>query len=128
MADPKNDPRGLQQSVPAMVREAWLSVLGVFNQAEAEVNKATSKLFESLGIPADEKGEHHLAAELVARMKKNREDIEKKIDEGVKATLAKVRAPLDKEIANLKSRLEQVQTRFEELQKRGRRKPAQKDE
>src|SRR4051812_13249563 len=116
MADPKNDPRGFQQSM----KEAWLSVLGVFNQAEAEVGKATSKLFESLGIPADEKGEHHLATELMARMKKNREDIEKKIDEGVKATLAKVRAPIDKEIASLKSRLEQVQTRFEELQKRGR--------
>jgi len=42
-------------------------------------------------------------------MKKNREDIEKKIDEGVKATLAKVRAPIDKEIANLKTRLEQAQ-------------------
>ena len=118
MADPKNDPRGFQHSV----KEAWLSVLGVFNQAEAEVNKATNKLLESLGIPADENGEHHLAAELMARMKKNRDDIERRIDEGVKAAVAKVRAPIDKEIASLKTRLESVQARFEELQKRGRRK------
>ena len=111
MADPKNDPRGFQQSV----KEAWLSVLGVFNQAE-------DKLFESLGIPADEKGEHHLAAEFMARVRKNRDDIEKRIDEGVKVAVAKVRAPIDKEIAALKTRLETVQTRLEELQTRGRRK------
>jgi hypothetical protein len=118
MADSKNDPRGF----PETIREAWLSVLGVFNQAEAEVTKATNKLFESLGVPADEKGEHHLAAEFVARMKKNSEDIEKRIDEGVKAAVARVRAPIDKEIATLKTRLESVQSRLEELQKRGRKK------
>ena len=122
MADSKNDPRAFPENVPPLIREAWLSVLGVFNQAEAEVSKATNKLFESLGVPADEKGEHHLAAEFMARMKKNRDDIERRIDEGVKATIAKVRAPIDKEIATLKTRLESLQTRFEELQKRGKRK------
>ena len=123
MSDSKNDPPKFSENVPPLLREAWLSVLGVFNQAEAEVNKATNKLFESLGVPADEKGEHHLAAEFMARMKKNREDIEKRIDEGVKAAVARVRAPIDKEIATLKTRLESLQTRFEELQKRGKRKP-----
>jgi hypothetical protein len=119
MADPKN--------FQATVKEAWLSVLGVFNQAEAEVNKATNKLFESLGVPADEKGEHHLAAEFMARMKKNRDDIQKRIDDGVQATIAKIRAPIDKEIATLKGRLEQAQAKFEELQKRGRRKPEKQE-
>jgi hypothetical protein len=122
MADSKDDPRTAPENVPPLLREAWLSVLGVFNQAEAEVNKATNKLFESLGVPADEKGEHHLAAEFMARMKKNRDDIERRIDEGVKAAVAKVRAPIDKEIATLKTRLESVQARFEELQRRGKRK------
>jgi hypothetical protein len=123
MADPKTDPRGFQ----ATVKEAWLSVLGVFNQAEAEVSKATNKLFESLGVPADEKGEHHLAAEFMARMKKNRDDIQKRIDESVQTAVAKIRAPIDKEIATIKGRLEQVQLKFEELQKRGRRKPEKKE-
>ena len=119
MADPKSDdPRGFQHSV----KEAWLSVLGVFTTAEAEVQKATNKLLESMGIPADENGERHLATELVARMKKNRDDIERRIDEGVKVAVAKVRAPIDKEIATVKSRLEQLQSRFEELQKRGKKK------
>jgi hypothetical protein len=122
MGDSKNDPRAFPENVPPLIREAWLSVLGVFNQAEAEVGKATNKLFDALGVPADEKGEHHLAAEFVARMKKNRDDIERRIDEGVKAAVAKVRAPIDKEIATLKTRLESVQVKFEELQKRGRRK------
>ncbi len=111
-----------ESKIQQSVKEAWLSVLGVFNTAEAEVGKATNKLLESLGIPADEKGERHFAAELMARMKKNRDDIERRIDDGVKVAVAKVRAPIDKEIATIKSRLEQIQGRFEELQKRGRRK------
>ena len=119
MSDPKPDPRG---AVPAMIKEAWLSVLGAFNSAEAEVNKATTKLLESLGLPADDKGEHHLAAELMARMKKNREDIEKRIEDSVKAAVARVRAPIDKELASMKTRLEQLTARFEELQRRGQRK------
>ncbi len=118
MADSKNDPRAPHENVPPLLREAWLSILGVFTQAEAEVSKATNKLFESLGVPADEKGEHHLAAEFMARVKKNREDIERRIDEGVKAAVARVRAPIDKEIATIKSRVEKLQAKLDKRPKK----------
>jgi polyhydroxyalkanoate synthesis regulator phasin len=117
MADDKPDPRTLQQSV----KEAWLSFLGVFGTAETELNKASARLLETLGFPADEKGEHNIAAELMARMRKNRDEFERRVDEGVKNAVAKVRAPLDKEIAQLKTRLETLHTRFDELQRRGKR-------
>jgi hypothetical protein len=111
------DAKNLQQTV----REAWLSVLGVFTTAEAELGRATARFFESLGVPADSSGHHHLAAELIARMKRNRDELERRVDEGVKAAVARVRAPLDKELAALKARLESLTTRIEELQRRGKR-------
>jgi hypothetical protein len=122
MADEKSDPRSLQQTV----KEAWLSVLGVFTTAENEVNRATSKLLETMGIQPDAEGNHHVAAELMARVKKNSAEIERKIDEGVKAAVTRVRAPLEKELASVKTRLEQMQARFDELQKRGQKNPAKR--
>jgi hypothetical protein len=103
MAD-KPDPRSLQQTV----REAWLSVLGA---AETEVHKATSRLLETLGLPPDSE---NLAAEIAARMRKNREEFERRIDEGVRTALARVRAPVDKELASLRSRIERIQAKIDE--------------
>src|SRR5258706_6622491 len=103
MADEKADTKSLQQ----VVREAWL---GLVSSAENEWHKATHKLLESLGVP--EGG--NLRDELLARMRKNREEFERRIDETVKSTVARVRAPLDKEIATLKTRIEKLQASVEE--------------
>jgi hypothetical protein len=114
MAD-KSDPRPLQQAV----KEAWLSVLGVFNTAEGELHKATARLLESLGLPAESDG---LTAELMARMRKNRDEFERRVDEGVRAAVARVRAPIDKEIATLKLRVERVTAKLEQRGRRGKPK------
>jgi hypothetical protein len=84
------------------LHQAWLSVLGVFTSAE-------HRLMESLGLNP----ENPLGVELLARMKKNREEFERKVDEGVKTAVAKVRAPIDKEIAQLKARVEKIQQKIE---------------
>jgi hypothetical protein len=108
MADEKAaDPKSLQQAV----REAWL---GLVSGAESEWHKATHKLLEALGVP--EGG--NLRDELLGRMRKNREDLERRIDEGVKAAVARVRAPIDREIATLKTRIEKLQARVEEERKK----------
>ena len=67
------------------------------------------RFYETLGVSPDA----NLGAELMARVKKNREEFERRIDEGVKAAVAKVRAPIDKEIASLKERVEQLQSKIE---------------
>lgn len=85
------------------LQQAWLSVLGVFTSAE-------HRLMESLGLNP----ENPLGVELLRRMKKNREEFERRVDEGVKNAVAKVRAPLDKELAQLKMRVEKIQQRIEE--------------
>ena len=84
------------------LHQAWLSVLGVFTSAE-------QRLMESLGLNP----ENPLGVELLQRMKKNREEFERKVDEGVKNAVARVRAPIDKEIAQLKARVEKIQQKIE---------------
>ncbi len=84
------------------IHQAWMNLLGVFSTAERT-------LMESLGLNP----ENPLGVELLARMKKNREEFERRVDEGVKTAVAKVRAPIDKEIAVIKSRVEKIQTRMD---------------
>jgi hypothetical protein len=99
----KKDARG----IPATVREAWMSVLGVFTTAE-------HKLMESLGLNP----EQPLGAELLARIKKNREELERRVDEGVKTAVARVRAPIDKELADMKARVDKLRAKVDEQKRR----------
>ena len=88
------------------LREAWFALTGAINSAESEVQK---RFYESLGLQPDA----NLAAEIISRVKKNREEFERKIDDGVKATIARVRAPIDGEIAQLKLRLEKLSEKID---------------
>lgn len=88
------------------LRDAWLALTGAISSAETEVQK---RFYESLGLTPDA----NLTAELMMRVRKNREEFERRIDEGVKAAVARVRAPIDKEIASLKQRVEKLQEKVE---------------
>jgi len=107
MADEKDSKR----TPLTAVRDAWLALTGALSAAETEVQK---RFYESLGLAPDA----NLSAELMSRVRKNREEFERKIDEGVKAAVAKVRAPLDKEIASLKERVEKLQAKVEQRRKK----------
>ena len=103
MADEKDSKR----TPVAAMRDAWLALTGAIATAETEVQK---RFYETLGVSPDA----NLGEELLARVKKNRQEFERRIDEGVKAAVAKVRAPIDKEIASLKERVEKLQKKVEE--------------
>jgi hypothetical protein len=107
MADDKESKR----TPLTAVRDAWLALTGALSAAETEVQK---RFYESLGLAPDA----NLSVELMNRVRKNREEFERKIDEGVKAAVAKVRAPLDKEIASLKERVEKLQAKVEQRRKK----------
>lgn len=114
MADeskPKDD--GKRTPIAAM-RDAWLALTGALATAETEVHK---RFYESLGVAPDA----NLGEELLARVKKNRQEFERRIDEGVKAAVAKVRAPIDKEIASLKERVEKLQKKVEERKQKDKK-------
>jgi hypothetical protein len=105
------DDKELKRTPLAAMREAWFALTGVVSAAEAEVQK---RFYESLGLQPDA----NLGAELLTKVRKNREEFERRIDEGVKAAVAKVRAPIDKEIASLKERVEKLQHKVEEQRTR----------
>ncbi|MCU1280510.1 MAG: hypothetical protein JWM53_4056 [bacterium] len=106
MADEKDSKR----TPVAAMRDAWMALTGAIATAETEVQK---RFYETLGVSP----EANLGAELMARVKKNREEFERRIDEGVKAAVAKVRAPIDKEIASLKERVEKLQAKVDQRKK-----------
>lgn len=100
------------QSQP--LREAWLTVLGVFHSAESEVQKAAGRLIESFGLQATDGSAQGIAKELMARMKRNRDDFEKKVEDGVKAALQKVREPIDREVIQIRARIEELGRKLED--------------
>ena len=93
------------------MRDAWLALTGAISSAETEVHK---RFYETLGLSPDA----NLGAELLTKVRKNREEFERRIDEGVKAAVAAVRAPIDKEIASLKERIEQLTAKVDARAKR----------
>src|SRR5438270_1173117 len=107
MADEPEDKEDPKRTPFKAMREAWLALTGALATAETEVQK---RFYETLGVPPDA----NLGAELMARVKKNRAEFERRIDDGVKAAVAKVRAPIDKELASLKERVEKLQQKVEQ--------------
>jgi len=102
MADDKDGKR----TPLTAVRDAWMALTGAISSAESDLQK---RFYESLGLQPDA----NLASELMSRVRRNREEFERKIDEGVKAAVARVRAPIDKEIASLKQRIEKLQEKVD---------------
>ena len=96
-----------KRTVQETFRHAWLALTGALSSAESEVQK---RLYDALGVPPDA----NLAEELRNRMRRNREELERRVDEGVRAAVAKVRAPIDRELATLRQRLERLQEKVEE--------------
>lgn len=96
------------------LREAWLTVLGVFHSAESEVQKAAGRLIESFGLQSTDGSAQGIAKELMARMKRNRDDFEKKVEEGVKNAFQKVREPIDREVSQLRARIEELGKKLED--------------
>ena len=107
MADEREDKEDPKRTPFKAMREAWLALTGALATAETEVQK---RFYETLGVPPDA----NLGAELMARVKKNRQEFERRIDDGVKAVVAKVRAPIDKELASLRERVEKLQQKVEQ--------------
>lgn len=101
-----DDRKSLQQAL----RDTWMSALGVLSGAEAEIAKTAHRLIESVGGEAS-----GAAKEFVERVKKNREAFEHRVEEGVKAAVARAHKPIAKELQSLRDRIEAVQKRVEEL-------------
>ena len=101
-----------------LLRETWLNAMGLVSSAEAEASRVTSRLVEILGRPKEEA--QHLAQELQTRVRKNREELDRRVHEAVKTASDRLRNPLANEVAQLRQRIEQLNDRIEEAARRRR--------
>ena len=122
----ESDKKTLQQSL----REAWLNALGVFNTAEGEIARATHRVLESLGLGGEAGGggegaggdaeSRSAVGELLARVRRNRDVLERRVDEAVKAAITRLRTPIDDQLSSLRGRVERLQRRVDAVTRRRR--------
>jgi hypothetical protein len=97
-----------RRSLDEALRETWLSALGAVERTEAELHRLVERVREAAV------GDESLAAELAARVRQAREDLERRVDDGVRHALARTMGPLTDEIAALRDRMDRLATRLDE--------------
>jgi len=105
------DRKGLQESL----REIRESALGMIGDAETEVSRIAHRVLEGLGWKGDASS---TVSDLVERVKRNRELLERLVDVGVRSAAARVSRPIAEELESVRGRLEAVQKRLDELAQR----------
>ena len=108
-----------KKTLQQALKETWMSALGAVSGVEGEMHKATSRVIETLGLPRDEAGKL-ATGELLARVRRNTEVLEQRVDEGVRSAVHRLRQPIVIELAALRARLEKVQRAVDKLAHRRR--------
>ncbi|MBI2840523.1 MAG: phasin family protein [Acidobacteria bacterium] len=93
-------------TVSSMAKDLWLATLGAFSLAEEEVNRFVKKLVDR-GSLSQEEGKK-LVADLRTKVKKNRLDFGKIIEENVSKALEKLNIPSKEEIHDLTRKVDEL--------------------
>jgi hypothetical protein len=104
----------------SLPREAQRAFLQVVMSAEHELQRASQRLRESLGASQSSEDERSLAQLFVDRARKQRDELELRIETEVQATLLKVRAPIDRELDAMRGRLERLGQKLDAMRTRRR--------
>ncbi len=102
----------------SLPREAQRAFMQVVMSAEHELQRASQRLRESLG--GESTDARSLAQLFVDRARKQRDELEQRIETEVQATLLKVRAPIDREMDAMRGRLEKLGQKLDALRSRRR--------
>ncbi len=103
----------------SLPRDAQRAFMQVVMSAEHELGRAQQKLRETLGA-TDGADARSLGQLFVDRAKKERHELEQRIEAEVQATLSRVRAPIVREMEAMRGRLEKLGEKLDAL--RARRK------
>jgi polyhydroxyalkanoate synthesis regulator phasin len=110
-----------KNNILEIVREGWNETLGKIavtrEAAESAVKGTVARLVE-LGKLTQEEAKN-FTTELRSTIDKNRESLEKRIDESVGNALAAVRFPKKEELDTLKERIGQLEKMIDELSAKG---------
>jgi polyhydroxyalkanoate synthesis regulator phasin len=96
-------------------KEAWSQALAGVNAAEQEAEKVFSRLAEAAGLSTDDVKRH--AREFGERLTTQRREVEKAIDDAVRAAANRFRIPTKEDIDVLRNRLDAVTERVDALSK-----------
>jgi polyhydroxyalkanoate synthesis regulator phasin len=102
-------------------KEAWSQALAGVNAAEHEAEKVLGRIADAAGFTPEDVRRH--AREFAERLRTQRREIEKALDEAVRKAAAKVRLPSRGEVETLRQRVDALTARLEALEG-DRQKPA----
>ena len=102
-------------------KEAWSQALAGVNAAEHEAEKVLVRIADAAGFTPEDVRRH--ARDFAERLKTQRRDLEKAVDDTVRKAAAKVRLPSRDEVETLKQRVDALTARLEALEGE-RQKPA----
>lgn len=102
--------RGLTEAFERL----WSQALASVSAAEEEAAKAVHKLQGAAGLSQDEA--KRFVRELTERLKSQRKELERTVDERVRTSLARVKAPRREELQELQRRLDRVAERMQALE------------
>ena len=117
-----------KKHLPHLLRETWMNALGVLHGAESEVAKTAHRVLESMGIPIapaapGDEGAAQLpevkavVREIFVKVQRNRADLERRLDEGVRATVDRLRRPFAQELDQVRARIDKLQQRVDGLRR-----------
>jgi poly(hydroxyalkanoate) granule-associated protein len=113
---------GERKSSQDLFKDLWSQALVTVGVAEDEVRKLLVRLSEVVEIkPEDVK---HYGKELSERLRTQRKDLEKSVEEGIRKALGRLKVPSREEVDALRGKLDDLSARLERLGSRRKPTPA----
>ena len=109
------EPTKEKKTLADALQTVWSQALLAVNSAETEASTLVTKLHNTATLSQEEVRKQ--VRELADRLTHQRRDIERRVEEGVRLTLQRVRVPRREEIAGLNARLDNLNRRIDGLSK-----------
>jgi poly(hydroxyalkanoate) granule-associated protein len=110
---------GERRSSQDLFKDLWSQALVTMGTAEEEVRKLFERLSEVIEIKPEDVQRY--GKELSERLRVQRKDLEKSVEEGIRKALGRLKVPSREEVDSLRSKLDDLSARMEHLG--NRRKP-----
>lgn len=96
-----------------MFKEAWSQALLGLSAAEQEAEKVLGRIADAAGFTPEDVRRH--ARDFGERLRAQRRDMERSIDEAVRRATGRLRFPSRDEVASLRQRVDELAARLDEM-------------
>lgn len=103
-----------KKPLPEMLRETWAAAFSALTTTiEGETRKVVDKLSHLGNLSQEETS--RLVGDLKAIVKKNREELELRVEDAVKKAVERLKIPTQEEVESMRERVEVLSRRVEQL-------------